>query len=90
VQSPFVAKASKGREGSAPYGGVERVRTRAVGEEDDDGQWCFRRMWEFLKLASVHSRLNPIDSTSPRHGPRFTSTLEHGSETKAHRDGPPS
>jgi hypothetical protein len=67
VHSPFVAKAGKGREGSAPYGGVERVRTRAVGEEDDDGQWCFRRMWEFLKLASVHSPLNPIDSTSPRH-----------------------
>jgi uncharacterized protein (TIGR00730 family) len=63
VHSPFVAKAGKGRECSAPYGGVEGVRTRAVGEEEDDGQCCFRKMWEFIKLASVLSPLNPIDST---------------------------
>jgi hypothetical protein len=38
LSAAFVAETREGRERSLFYGRIQRIRTRAVGQQDDDGQ----------------------------------------------------
>jgi len=66
MEASFVAETGERRQSARRERVVQCVGTRAVSEKDDDGQMapvvvCKRS--ERRKLASVHSCLNPVNST---------------------------